>query len=422
MDRREFIKSVGVAGGMATGLATLGGMAAGTARADHHGAAATGAAAANGTASRQAMQAILDTIREVESKLLTAENGYTDPADLAEAERAIAHILHTGLEFWLEADLDRPVFKPYVTPTRKLLGCNPDSLYYFAAIREDKTYRISGSVGAATFTSFTVESGSAEGHAAKGSTAALGDDEMEINRDGSYEIIASRNKPARGNWLQLGPGASQITTRHYHESRSSVATIPGRVIPIAIEVLDPEPLKPNGGDAQNAAHLQWVANFVREHSAMTFRRPTPEMAKKLGWTSLVPNKFNPAGQWRGAAGQNAYGNMHAWYASANFELAADEALVITGRFPECRFANIVLWNSFMQSFDFANRQISLNRNQIEYEKDGSYRIVVAHRDPGVPNWLDTEGRPHGHMYWRYLFPLSAPGTPKTKVVKVDSLA
>ncbi len=420
MDRREFIKNVGMAGGVATGFAALGGMAAGTARADHHEAAA-GAAAANGTASRKAMQSILDAIREVETTMLTAESGYT-VEELAEAERVIGHILHTGLEFWLEADLDRPVFKPYVTPTRKLLGCNPDSLYYFAPIRDDARYRITGSVGAATFTSFTVESGSAEGHAAKGSSAALGDDAMEIRSDGSYEIIASRDKPASGNWLSLAAGASQITTRHYHESRHCVATLPGRVIPISIEVIDPVALKPYGGDAQNAQRLGWVANFVREHCAMTFRKTTPEMAKQLGWVSLVPNKFNPAGQWRAAAGKNAYGNTHAWYASANYELAPDEALVITGRFPDCRFANIVLWNAFMQSYDYANRTISLNRNQIAYEKDGSYRLVVAHRNPGVPNWLDTEGRLHGHMYWRYLFPTSSPGAPKTKVVKVDSLA
>jgi hypothetical protein len=417
MDRREFMMSAAVAGSVAAGLSAMEALAPGTARAGLFGGSASGA-----TASRKAMQTLLDTIREVETKLLTAKNGFTDPVELAEAERAIGHILHTGLEFWLEADVDRPVFKPYVTPTRKLLGCNPDSLYYFAAIRPDKTYRITGSVGAATFTSFTVEAGSAEGHAAKGSTAALGDDEMEIKSDGSYEIIVSQTKPASGNWLKLDATSSQITTRHYHESRQSIATIPGRVIPIAIEVLDPEPLKPNGGDAQNAQHLQWVANFVREHSAMTFRKTSPEMAKALGWVSLVPNKFNPAGQWKGAAGQNAYGNMHAWYASANYELAPDEALVIEGRFPQCRFANVVLWNSFMQSYDFANRRISLNRNQVAYEKDGTYRIVVAHRDPGVPNWLDTEGRPKGHMYWRYLFPSTDPGAPSTEVVKIDSLA
>ncbi|MBY0400499.1 DUF1214 domain-containing protein, partial [Myxococcota bacterium] len=227
MDRREFMKGIGAAGGMVAGLGAMNGLAAGTANAALFG-------GGNVTASRKAMQAILDAIREVETKILTPKNGFTDPAELAEAERTIGHILHTGLEFWLEADLDRPVFKPYVTPTRKLLGCNPDSLYYFAAIRPEKTYRITGSVGAATFTSFTVEDGSAEGHAAKGSSSALGDDEMTIHSDGSYEIIASQTKPASGNWLKLGPNSSQITTRHYHESRQSVATIPGRVIPISI--------------------------------------------------------------------------------------------------------------------------------------------------------------------------------------------
>ncbi|MEZ4290167.1 MAG: hypothetical protein R3E53_06335 [Myxococcota bacterium] len=71
-------------------------------------------------------------------------------------------------------------------------------------------------------------------------------------------------------------------------------------------------------------------------------------------------------------------HTHAWYNQALYELADDEALVITGRFPACRFANVVLWNHFMQSYDYANRQISLNRNQVHYEKDGSFRIVVAH--------------------------------------------
>ena len=33
-------------------------------------------------------------------------------------------------------------------------------------------------------------------------------------------------------------------------------------------------------------------------------------------------------------------------------LAPDEALVIRGRFPECRFANLVLWNRHIQTFDY----------------------------------------------------------------------
>ena len=419
MDRRDFMRTVGVAGGMATGmasgLAAMGtGLTAGAASAAHH-------EEGEANVARQAMRELLDTIRGVEDQLITPERGFS-AEELAEAERSLAHILYTALDFWLEAKPHRPVFRPYVTPTRKLLGCNPDSVYYFAPIQDDKRYRISGNVGAATFTSFTIEQGSDEGHAARGSSAALSDLEMEINGDGSYEIFVSREKPARGNWLELKPGASQITTRHYHEAKQNVAAIPGRVIPINLEVLDPEPLAPYGGADEIAKHLRWVANYVREHAAMTFQKTTPEMAKKLGWVSLEENTFPKPGQWASAAGDNAYGNTHAWYCSSRYELEPDEALVITGRFPACRFANVVLWNSFMQSYDFANRQISLNRNQVSYEDDGSFRMVIAHEDPGVPNWLDTEGRREGTVYWRYIFPTETPQRVKARVVKLASLS
>jgi len=383
-------------------------------------ASADGHEGGSGTAARTAMRGLLDTIRGVEDQLIRADRGFSE-AELAEAERSLAHLLYTALDFWLEAKPHRPIFRPYVTPTRKLLGCNPDSVYYFAPIRDDKTYRISGNVGAATFTSFTIERGSHDGHAARGSIAALSDLDMEIDGDGSFEILLSREQPAKGNWLKISDGASQITTRHYHEARQNVAALPGRVIPLSLEVLDPDPLPPNGGDEEVARHLEWVANFVREHAAMTFQKTSPEMAKKLGWVSLETNEFKKPGQWVSASGDQAYGNTHAWYAQTKYELAPDEALVMTGRFPDCRFANVVLWNSFMQSYDYANRQISLNRNQITYEDDGSFRIVIAHEDPGVPNWLDTEGRGAGTIYWRYIFPTSKPSRVRTKVVKASKL-
>lgn len=418
MDRRDFIKSMGVAGGVATGLSAMAGSLASTAaQAGHH---EEGHAGGGGVA-REAMIELLDAIRGVQDKLIVAERGFS-PAELEEAQRSLAHILYTALDFWLEAKPHRPVFKPYVTPTRKLLGCNPDSVYYFAPIADDKTYRVTGNLAAATFTSITVEKGSHDGHAARGSIAAISDLEMEVAGDGSYEIIVSREKPASGNWLQLSDGASQLTTRHYHESRQNIASVPGRVVPIDIEVVDPEPLPAYGGGEEVADHLRWVANFVREHSAMTFQKTSPEMSKKLGWVSIEPNEFPKPGQWATAAGEQAYGNTHAWYASAPYRLEPDEALVIKGRFPECRFANVVLWNSFMQSFDYANRQISLNRNQVEYEDDGSFRLVVAHEDPGVPNWLDTEGRREGTIYWRYIFPTEKPRRVKTKVVKAAKLS
>ena len=413
MDRRDFMKTVGVAGGAAAGLPSLLGGLAG---------AASAVSTLSDSEGRAAMLELLAVLDETQARFLNPEVGVTSADDVGEGQRALAHILQTGLYFWLEADPERPVFKPYVTSTRKLLGDNPDSLYYFAPILDDRSYRVVGNVGGADFTSFTIEAGSADGHAATRSISAISDDEMEIESDGSFEILVGPEPPASGNWLKTGPGAGQITTRHYHESKVSVAASGSVEVSLDIYPVDPPPSAAYGGDAQVARRLRRVANFVREHAAMEMGPRDPAMAKKLGWISLTPNQFNAPGQWKSASGESAYGNTHAWYNSAYYELAPDEALVIETRFPECRFANLVLWNRFMQTYDFANRQVSLNRQQITYQPDGSFRAVVAHRDPGVPNWLDTEGRPTGQIYWRWVYPVEAPEKPKTQVVKVDSLA
>ena len=58
----------------------------------------------------------------------------------------------------------------------------------------------------------------------------------------------------------------------------------------------------------------------------------------------------------------------------------------------------------MQTLDYETRTISLNRAQAVQDAEGNFEIVVAHRDPGRPNWLDTEGRPYGLMFWRFQLP------------------
>ena len=45
--------------------------------------------------------------------------------------------------------------------------------------------------------------------------------------------------------------------------------------------------------------------------------------------------------------------------------------------------------------------------------------MIAHRDPGVPNWLDTEGRPFGLVFWRFFLPEGEIDTPQAEVVKLS---
>jgi hypothetical protein len=108
------------------------------------------------------------------------------------------------------------------------------------------------------------------------------------------------------------------------------------------------------------------------------------------------------------------------YSMAPFFLGPEQALLITGRWPACRFGNVCLWNRFQQTLDYVHRPVSLNRAQTVLEADGSFRVVLAHRDPGVPNWLDTEGRAFGIVFWRFFLPEGAIETPQAQVIDLPS--
>ena len=167
-------------------------------------------------------------------------------------------------------------------------------------------------------------------------------------------------------------------------------------------------------DASVAAGIRRAAQFVRTR---TLGMPPMAQAKQPAFVGLVPNEF-PTPVLPADLGLSA---ADAHYSMAPYYLADDEALIMTGRWPECCFGNVCLWNRFQQTFDYRNRQISLNRAQTELEADGSFRMVLAHEDPGCKNWIDTEGRNLGLVFWRFMLASGDIETPKGEVVKLADL-
>ena len=53
--------------------------------------------------------------------------------------------------------------------------------------------------------------------------------------------------------------------------------------------------------------------------------------------------------------------------------------------------------------------------------DGSFTFVVAHDDPGISNWLDTEGHMMGNIYFRFLMTEGELVQPDCQMVKFDQL-
>ena len=76
------------------------------------------------------------------------------------------------------------------------------------------------------------------------------------------------------------------------------------------------------------------------------------------------------------------------------------------------FMGFHLSNLWGESLDFESYQSNLNAAMMEAETmaDGSklYRWVVCHQDPGVPNWVDTSGLPHGYLTIRWSYPEQPP--------------
>jgi hypothetical protein len=98
----------------------------------------------------------------------------------------------------------------------------------------------------------------------------------------------------------------------------------------------------------------------------------------------------------------------------------DECLVIEVAPPEALYWSVSLGNFWWETIDYARRQSSLNGHQAVVDDDGVFRAVVAHRDPGVANWLDTAGNHHGAMIFRWLRAAAAP-VPDVRLVREGEL-
>ena len=79
-----------------------------------------------------------------------------------------------------------------------------------------------------------------------------------------------------------------------------------------------------------------------------------------------------------------------------------------------------LWNRFGQSIDTRRHRATRNHTEMIAGPDGGARLVVAHRDPGVPNWLDTMSRPLALLNFRYFWGSTLPAI-ETRVVPVSEV-
>jgi hypothetical protein len=367
-------------------------------------------------ASREAFNELLATLAEVADRFAGAEWGIGSPDDEAEALRVVLHQVATGLETQFEDDPARPVFREIVTPWRKVLGDNPDARYHDTVVHPDGVYRVRGNTGGAVYVSFTVEEGPRDGSMPTRTAGVLNNGDFDVDDDGEFELILGGPARERG-WLPLTPDASRITVRHYWEDLVAPATPPAPSLGLSIELIDGAvaavPLPPN--DESVSASIRRLSRFV--HSRTMESLQPPGTADPPAFVSRMPNEFPlPV-----PPGDHALAAADATYAMAPYLLGPDDAFVMRVTWPTCRYGGVALWNRQLQTYDYLRGRVGLNREQAVTDADGVATVVIAHRNPGVPNWLTTEGRAFGLVFWRFLLVDGDVKPITAEVVPVDSL-
>jgi hypothetical protein len=120
--------------------------------------------------------------------------------------------------------------------------------------------------------------------------------------------------------------------------------------------------------------------------------------------SIIMHRADLAAERAGLRGQT--------YGMGNFHCGPGEAVLVEFEVPVCHHFGVALANEYWECIEFATRQSSLNRSQSWIDGDGRFRGVIAHEDPGVPNWLDPAGLERGTLSVRFL---DAEHTPDVRV-------
>jgi hypothetical protein len=364
--------------------------------------------------------------------------------NLAEGYRYLMGQVYCAIERGFFEDPRFPSVRRAVQAIAKSTIDNADAIYFSMPIDGDRSYWIRGRAAdsrhwrgeprapsgrlAPQYLIFECASGFAgdSGSLAelrpgtRAMTGMLDVSKLAVAADGGFEILCAPERPAgfAGNFLPTktrrrrpAPGGAS------EEVEYTGAYVSGRQLfydwdredPVEfwIERVGAEAEHPPALDPEAAARsLRRVGELARGqmHFWNEFYGVLLETYADMngdGKRFMPRNAFNEPNAASGATGGGMSTNV---YAGGVYELAPDEALLVESRAPvPPMYSGFHLANFWGESFDYANRITSLNGFQAEPDPDGATRYVIAHRDPGVPNWLDTTGHPEGFMAPRWAY-------------------
>lgn len=118
---------------------------------------------------------------------------------------------------------------------------------------------------------------------------------------------------------------------------------------------------------------------------------------------------------------NIAGSPSTTYGLCVWELAPDEALVLEWDVPDSLYWGMQIADVWSNALDFIHHQVDVNMRTAVLDPDGRLRVVIAGRDTGHANWLDTCGRGEGELATRNYRARGETAAPVVRVVPIAEL-
>lgn len=334
---------------------------------------------------------------------------------------------------WYEQDVDGS----------RILYDNPDTIYRFMGVNRTSTYVITGRFanltdGVRENTNFSLLAG------LQGTTAQnISGRDLVVNPDGTFTITVSAAPGAPGeNHIQLTSDSTLIATRNTLSDlanqepmslsiqrvsgppNSLFSQFGGFALPVIGTLVANSPLLttlvslvPPLADPPPLLRGVVAAGIMllgiqREAQYIAVATTDPTTGARI-----QPNVLkNPT--------RNAEFLATQLQSAGYFQLADDQALVLTIDPGDATYFVVPVTNDWTITDDYWDQQTSLNNVQAT-AIDGVYTIVISPTDPGVANWVSTGGLNQGTISIRFqdlpLDPTHLP-TVQSQVVPLSQLA
>ena len=331
-----------------------------------------------------------------------------NPQLRAEASRLMLEAMFQQMVEALGQDGDHPAFMPHLSYYMNVGQPNADTVYKRAIITPGGIYRLRGRPGSLSI--FKMAQLGATPDKTGGGVRALGYTDfasLKTDAEGRFDVILSPARPAgyTGEWWKLDPNASSLLLRQVSQDWAKE-----RDPVVSIERIDSAVRK----DRSSAGELEKRLDAIPRQAFLmaAFLVNHAEQMRAEGFV----NKLRVLDVSNGGALEGQF------YYEGVYDLQPDEALIVEAKVPaRCRYSSVILTNDIYETTNWIDNQSSLNGSQYHVDKDGVLRIVIANRDPGMANWLDTAGYPSGVVQGRWTDCDSQP-VPSARKVRIADLA